>query len=113
MRLVAKLLVHLASEQMQIKYMVNGTMDSHLLATELLEDGYNAVRFVEQEHPITRSFGEEAKARILALRPLLEAVPDLAHDELIHDPAWIAVRQQAQQCLRELGIDLAAWEADP
>jgi hypothetical protein len=112
MRLVAKLLVHLASEQLQLRYMVNGTKDYYLTANQLLNDGHYAVNLVSEGNAVTRSFSDEAKNRILALAPLLEAVPDLPPFALVHHPSWIALRRQAQHCLRALDVDLAAWEAN-
>jgi hypothetical protein len=32
-------------------------------------------------------------------------------EALLRHPAWVAIREQAANCLRALNFDLSAWEA--
>ena len=118
MQYIANKLAPLASEVMQRRYIVQGTQAEYLLTEELIEDAYAAVRLVQSDWTDSEAVDAEAKAQILALAPLLaaEAQIHLAEsaipvDALVSHPAWLALRTQAQACLRALRFDLAAWEA--
>ena len=53
----------------------------------------------------------------MALAPLLEdekklrLVETASPEQLVFHPAWVAIREQAAKCLREMDFDREAWEA--
>ena len=117
MRVLTQLLANMASEHVQTKYMVSGTRDEYLVPSELLEDAYYAMRLVKENRPGTKTLTASARASIMALAPLLEEAKNLrlvetaSPKQLISHPAWMAIREQAAKCLRELNFDREAWEA--
>jgi hypothetical protein len=117
MKYVAERLANLASEVMHERYIARATAAEYLLPEELLEDASDIVRLVKSESEIVAGLNSEAKREILKLAPLLaeeakQAVVESSKSvqELLQDPRWVALRQQAANCLKVLKFDLSAWE---
>jgi hypothetical protein len=109
---ITERLAHLASLDIQRRYILHATRDEYLLPEELLDDAHAVVRQIRTQ-PLAIS--APAVTAILALQPLLDAVVlPSGRDGLQHlvedDTAWRAAREQAVRCLDILGFDLVAWE---
>lgn len=105
-------LAHLASLDIQRRYIINATRDEYLVPEELLDDAHSVVRHIRTQ---PQSVCASAVAAILALEPLLAAVivpPNRngMHHFIEDDTAWRAAREQSGRCLDSLGFDLVAWE---
>jgi hypothetical protein len=109
---ITERLAHLASLDIQRRFIIHATRDEYLLPEELLEDASAVVQQIRMQ---PQTISALAVAAILALQPLLDAVvlpPDRndLHHLVEDDSAWRAAREQAARCLDILGFDLVAWE---
>lgn len=109
-----RLLGALASLKVQRRYIVHGTVDSYLVPSELVEDGYYFLR-----HPL---LGEtESLASVQQFRRVLEEVgpnlqlndPTVSNRLLVEEqPDWGRLREAAKSVLKEMGAALGPWEGE-
>jgi hypothetical protein len=109
---ITERLAHLASLNIQRRYIIDATRDEYLLPEELIDDAHAVVRQIRTK---PEALSAPAATAILALQPLLDAVVfPSGRDGLRHlvedDTAWRAAREQAARCLDILGFDLVGWE---
>jgi hypothetical protein len=109
--LIADKLACLASLPIQQRYIEHATSDEYLLAEEVLEDAFDAVRM---STIIAKDLNVDTMDALAELGRLLRhAEPDFASPEFItSDPTWCALREAAKRCLVALGFDLESWELE-
>ena len=113
---VLNVLAPLASSAYQRRYILNGTANEYVRADDLLEDVISLCGFVQAHPDVLETFTEsERRAVDQGLSCMSNNISRVAEDidnlTLIErDSAWENVREQANYCLRQLGLDLQGWE---
>ena len=118
-------LAHLASEEIQTRYCVNGTVDEYIIPDELLDDFLSSLDFFRSEHGprwarLERDYGHTVIKRLLAIereiianQGFLDRYDHSTVRRLIfEDPVWSRIRDEAHSVLDEIGFDLVAWEEE-
>jgi hypothetical protein len=109
-----RLLGALASLKLQRRYIVHGTVDSYLVPSELVENGYYFLR----QALLGKS---KSLASVQQFRRVLEEVgPNLPDNDptvsgrvLVEEhPDWGRLREAAKSVLEEMGAALGPWEAE-
>ncbi|MHC4310447.1 MAG: hypothetical protein ACYSSN_10910 [Planctomycetota bacterium] len=117
-------LAHLASEQIQNRYCVNGTVEEYIIPDELLEDFLSSLDFFRfEQRPerwarLKRHYGPVVINHLLAIereitcnRGFLDRYDHSTLRKLIfEDPVWSRIRGEARAVLDKIGFDLVAWE---
>jgi hypothetical protein len=111
----------LASRSAQEMYMAHATLEEYLLPSECIDAAADVAKMLENDGLLAR-LGANANARTTAAIdrfaivwrnefPNADAFLQLPRDKLVReDKSWNNLRCAAQQCLEEIGFDLAAWE---
>jgi len=110
---ICEQLAHLASLEVQRRYISNATADEYLLPEELLENAHSLISQINNNISFRQAMPTDALKVILDLEPLIKEITDedLCSKDLIeHNPRWRAVRNQATYCLEILKFDLREWE---
>jgi hypothetical protein len=91
---------------------VNGTTESYLVPSQLLEDALDVARYACL--PVARC--DTIPGLLPALQTLAKlaqrvSIDGISNEELVESDAdWRAVRDQSLLCLELLSFDLADWE---
>jgi hypothetical protein len=106
----------LASRELQVRFCVHGTKSEYLLPTDILSDSVSAVRFALSMHDRASSFSHHEIEALQSFLSIVEEVgpeipfdtPGVSNTELIlNNFAWNQVREAAQNCLRDLGMEVS------
>jgi hypothetical protein len=109
-------LTRLASTQYQDIYVVGGSSDEYVVPEHILEDVTSLCALSNRED-YRIDFDENQRARLNSLlseigrhgEQIFASQFPVSAQELIHEnPSWNAIRNEAQNCLRAFGIDIAS-----
>jgi hypothetical protein len=114
-----KSLAYLASEAIQLRYIVHGTVDEYLIPVEVLDGAVSDIEAVLSHEENRTQFNQEEIVvfeRFLAeVGKLTVPVEDasVSNEELVgKNPMWAAARNAAAQYLVAMSFDLGQWEHD-
>ncbi len=118
-------LAHLASVNIQNKYIVNGTVNEYIVPDDLLEDLSSEIEFFEFQKFPTRlqslksKLGDKGYRKLIKLREFiiennsfLEKYTNSNLKELIqNDAIWKNIQKLASSILNNISFNLSDWES--